>query len=259
MSQRTPGERCRTMITLGIVIAMQTVIALRAQAQSSDVWTWSAQHPRAGFQVNEKSDALVLSALNAKRPMDFTNTRLCDVARALSNEFGIPVVLDAAGLEEETVTPDEPITISVPPIRLKHFLKVVLAPLNLTYVVQHGTLVITNSKFLPHRMVLYDVTRITHPKKHTSDSGNFTPNRLGYIIETTIDVDQWANAGGTANLRTIESTSGNRYLFVVATDETQESIQDFLRTLAAEGTPPTMRTSGERSIRGSRLRSSIAP
>ena len=110
-----------------------------------------------------ESERRIFRALRDRGEMQFNSQPLSGVMQFLSDTYGIPIVIDPKGLEEETVTPEDPITLNVPEISLRSALKLILEPLNLTYVIQDEVMKITNKKNSANVVRVYPVGDLVVP------------------------------------------------------------------------------------------------
>jgi hypothetical protein len=110
-----------------------------------------------------ESERRIFRALRERGEAQFNNQPLSGVMQYFSDTYGIPIVIDPKGLEEETVTPEEPVTLNVPEISLRSALKLILEPLNLTYVIQDEVMKITNKKNSANVVRVYPVGDLVVP------------------------------------------------------------------------------------------------
>jgi hypothetical protein len=78
--------------------------------------------------------------------LEFTEQPLKDVINQLQEEYGIPIQIDTAELETAAIGTDSPITVSLHNISLKSALRLMLKPLQLTYIFQDEVLMITTQE-----------------------------------------------------------------------------------------------------------------
>jgi hypothetical protein len=201
-------------------------------AQVPMVWSWTASQPEAGFHTGDEVSMRLLDALEQRQDIDFRDVKFREVFRHLSDIYEVPIRLDESAMDEETVHGEELITISLQSIRLKDALNTILSPLNLTYTLRAESLLVTNRRSHSEIHVLYDVNSITIERNSEGASPRLTPDSLGFLIESSIAVDQWSNAGGTSLIHPFFDAHGGRKLLVVANLDTQEMIQALLRRLA---------------------------
>ncbi len=73
----------------------------------------------------------------------FQATPLNRAMQQLSDEFKIPIWINAAKLDEDGVQQDTPVNLEVPPVTLRSALRLMLKPLGLTYIIRNEVLEIT--------------------------------------------------------------------------------------------------------------------
>jgi len=95
-----------------------------------------------------EAERRIFRALRERGEAQFNNTPLSSVMQTLADQYQIPIVIDQKGLEDETVSPEEPISLNVPEISLRSALKLILEPLNLTYAIQDEVMKITSNCLL---------------------------------------------------------------------------------------------------------------
>ncbi|MFM1904906.1 MAG: hypothetical protein RLZZ440_2806, partial [Planctomycetota bacterium] len=97
--------------------------------------------------------------LDEKVQPSYRNQPLATVLDALGKQAGVSIHLDMVGLDQEAVSSDTPVTLSLDqPISLKSALKLLLEPLHLGYVVRDEVLKVTSP-----RLVKGDVYAVTYP------------------------------------------------------------------------------------------------
>ncbi len=174
----------------------------------------------ADAESNER-EARIRRVLNERIDGSFRNTPLSSFFQTLSDELGIAIVIDEKGLEEESITPEDPVTADRPDTRARDIIRQVLEPLNLTTVVKGEALLVTNKKNSSNINRYYDLSFIL--------PNNTVTNDLIHAIETSITPDTWLNAGGTSAMSMVGSV-----LVVHANEETQEELATFLREIAKQ-------------------------
>ncbi|WP_145210743.1 hypothetical protein [Gimesia alba] len=91
-----------------------------------------------------KRELKIQAALNADSGCDFSKTPLSEVIKSLADRHGITMLLLEDKLKEEGISIDEPVSLSVKGIALKNVLKLILKPIDLTYMVDRERLKITS-------------------------------------------------------------------------------------------------------------------
>jgi general secretion pathway protein D len=114
--------------------------------------------------------------LSTKVEASHTAEPLAEVLETLGKQAGVPIHIDTAGLEQEAVTTDTPVTLSIDqPISLKSALRLILDPLNLEYTIRDEVLKITSP-----RMVQGEFYSVTYPVADlVIPVPNFTSDGLG--------------------------------------------------------------------------------
>jgi hypothetical protein len=122
-------------------------------------------------------------------------TPLEEIIAYLREEYNVEILIDTVALDELGIGPDEPVSISVSNIRLDQAMRRMLDPLDSTYVLEDGVLIITSEEKAQTKLTvaIYDVRDLLL-------KGDFDP--LIDIITSTIAPDTWAeNGGGEAEVR----------------------------------------------------------
>ena len=92
----------------------------------------------------QQAEEKIRMALLERREVNFNAVPLSGVLKFYKAEFDIPIVMDERALERALVTPDEPITLELPPVTFRSALNLILGPLNLDYVIEDEVLKITS-------------------------------------------------------------------------------------------------------------------
>ena len=97
--------------------------------------------------------------------LDFVDTPLADVITALQDDYGIPIQLDNAALEEIGVGTDEPVTVNLHNVSLRSALRLMLKNLQLTYIIRDEVLMITSPQEAEANLVVkvYPVADLVLP------------------------------------------------------------------------------------------------
>jgi hypothetical protein len=90
-----------------------------------------------------ESESKIRHQLAQPTIMEFIETPLAQVVDFLKDLHGIEIQLDKKSLEEAGIGTDTPITITVQGISLESGLCLMLRPLDMTYVVRHGVMLVT--------------------------------------------------------------------------------------------------------------------
>lgn len=163
-------------------------------------------------------DLAVHNALDERIDVDFNNTPFASVAQTLSDTLGIAIIIDDKALEEESVTPEEPISATRKSTRVRDILRQILEPFYLTFKVEREALYITNKKSSANVVQCFDLSYVFPDNTSMLD--------LIRAIENVVRPDSWSNAGGTSNMATVGSV-----LIVNAPQDTQDDVAALLREI----------------------------
>jgi hypothetical protein len=107
----------------------------------------------------------IYSALDKPVDADFNGTPLSTLMKTYGEDLGIPIVMDDRALEEENIAPDEQISLSLPPqsVSFRSALKLILDPLELTYVIEDEVMRITTKKGSADVVRVYPVGDLVVP------------------------------------------------------------------------------------------------
>jgi len=111
----------------------------------------------------KESERKIYRALNERSEITFNGTPLSGVIKFFRETYNIPIVIDDKALEEENITPDEPITLELPAVSFRSALKLILEPLQLTYVIEDEVMRITGKKTSANVVRVYPVGDLVVP------------------------------------------------------------------------------------------------
>lgn len=121
----------------------------------------------------KEAERKIYRALNQRGEVNFNATPLSGVVKYFKDAYGIPIVIDDKALESEGVTPDEPITIELPTISFRSTLKLILEPLQLTYVIEDEVMRITSKRTSANVVRVYPVGDLVVPIQSLGGGGGF--------------------------------------------------------------------------------------
>ena len=119
----------------------------------------------------KESERRIYRALNQRGEVNFNGTPLSGVVKYFKAAYGIPIVIDDKALEAEGVTPEEPITIELPTISFRSTLKLILEPLQLTYVIEDEVMRITSRNTSANVVRVYPVGDLVVPVQSLGGGG----------------------------------------------------------------------------------------
>ncbi|HQU42370.1 MAG TPA: hypothetical protein PK867_06135, partial [Pirellulales bacterium] len=115
-----------------------------------DVETWQLlterrkKYKAVDVKQHSPSETKILSALDDKTELDFTEQPLTDVIDYLKQRHNIEIQLDNRALADAGIGSDVPVTRSIKGITLRSALKLLLGELDLTYAIRNEVLLITS-------------------------------------------------------------------------------------------------------------------
>ncbi len=168
-----------------------------------------------GRTFENERELKMRAQLNDRIDFDFKAAPLSAAIEYIGSTSKMPFILDEKALDEESILPDEQITLRMKDARVKDILSVMLEPLGLTYIIEHEIVRITSKKFSANELRFYDLSYLL------PDSGLTLEVLAG--IESTIAPDQWQVQGGNSTIRTVGSM-----LLVSAPQETHFGVERFL-------------------------------
>lgn len=136
------------------------------------------------------------------RQVDWTigNLPLHDFAALVARDFGIPVEIDQAPLQELGIPVDSPISITAQGISLERALQQALRPLQLTFRIDDGRLVITSTDPRVTTLRRYDVGRLLE-RDMAATAGEAgeqdSQARLGDLLARVVFPNRWESLGGS--------------------------------------------------------------
>ncbi len=97
--------------------------------------------------------------------IEFVDTPLSDVVTQLSDDYGIQVQIDPVALDAVGIRPDEPVTVNLHNVSLRSAMRLMLKPLQLTYIIQDEVLMITTPDEAEKQLVVkvYPVADLVIP------------------------------------------------------------------------------------------------
>lgn len=188
------------------------------------VWTQPTELPawfKGGSPKNFKTDMIREALMEVVDEVSFNAMPLSGVIAALGKKLEFDFKIDEKSLEEENVTPDEPITLELKSISLRNALYHILEPLQLAYEIDHDVLVIRSKQSCKEQLRTYDLSLIL--------PDNSTVPQLVQVIEQSIAPDAWGSSGGTSTCDVFGSL-----LVVSAPDSIHEQIEELLRLLSKQ-------------------------
>lgn len=138
-----------------------------------------------------KAEEKIRAALVSPKGVDieFIDTPLMDAADFIANSQGLSIIIDEQALQEAGVATDEPINRTLSGVSLASALKIILDPLELTYLVEDEVLKITTQAAADEKRF----TRTYHTG-YLKQVG-IEPAALKQTIQTVIEPGTWHTSG----------------------------------------------------------------
>src|SRR5215213_3932381 len=167
------------------VLAESSKPAAKSEAAAAEFCQCIGQGDNSAIKRIEQA----LSAPLHRTGLDYADQPLTDVITQLSDEYGIPILLNKTALEDAGIGTDKPVTVNVHNISLRSALRLVLKSHQLTYVIENEILFITTAEDAEKdlKVCVYDV------RKMAGDKGDLTA--LMDTISSCVARETWAKNG----------------------------------------------------------------
>ncbi|MBA3315419.1 MAG: M48 family metalloprotease [Planctomycetota bacterium] len=186
---------------------------------------------------SQKQSERTKAALERRISIQLNEVPLEEAIRKFRDEADVNFVIDKAGLEEEGVTPETPVSLELNAVPIHAALNTLLSPLNLGATVKDGVVTITSRLRTqgPMEVQTYPVGDLMIPLPvifgkgrdfETGPTGRGPAfERLIELITGTIEPGSWETVGGNGVIRANESTLS---LVVRQTRQVHDQILDLL-------------------------------
>lgn len=174
-------------------------------------------------EESTKREAALRDALNRRIDVQLNNTPLSVVLEFIGSKLQVDFIIDEKGLERETLTSEEPVSINRTDARGKDILRQILEPLNLTTKIEGEAVYVTDRRCAATINRYYDLSAIFPDNTLVDD--------LMAAIEDSVTPDEWMNSGGLATMSVVGSI-----LVVRASDQTHDDLAAFLREVSKQET-----------------------
>jgi hypothetical protein len=141
----------------------------------------------------DERERKIYEALARPIEIEFTEEPLKEIMQKIAKTSGIQIQFDEKALTEAAVATDIPITKILRGITLRSTLRLILRPLQLTYVIRNGVLMITSQTEAENHLVI----RIYPVRDLVSDEqGDLDFDPLIDLIESIVAPQTWDSVGG---------------------------------------------------------------
>jgi hypothetical protein len=140
--------------------------------------------------------AKITTTLDEETSFDFNELPLTDAIHYLRDKHTIEIQIDTKMLEAESIGVDTPVTRQLQGVTLRSGLRLMLDPLELTYLVKDEVLLITTAKAasIDRSVRIYPVGDLIAPESTDKPGQGLTP--IVDIIRGTVDPKSWQHPGG---------------------------------------------------------------
>jgi hypothetical protein len=154
--------------------------------------------------------------------LEFADSPLEEVASYLQDRFGLPIQIDTVALEQNGINAQEPVTTRLSNISVRSALRLILKPLQLTYIIENEVLMITTAQEADSRIrtCVYDVRDLI------DDNPQIALKELTDVITSGIKADSWDN-NGSGRVRSYPPN----LLVIAQTQEVHERVRNLLGTM----------------------------
>lgn len=144
----------------------------------AEVWRELSERRKARYAAMDlasqgPAERRISEQLTKTTQLDFLDTPLSDVIDTLKDMHGIEIQLDQRALQDVGIATDTPVTMRLQGVTLRSALRLMLRPLDLTYVIQDEVLLITTPEEAENRLItkVYPVADLAVPPGILSSSG----------------------------------------------------------------------------------------
>ena len=237
--------RLNVRFVFGILATSSILAALSLLATSAEEGKSApAAAPHKLIKKSVPAEEKIRAALLKPCHVDFVEAHLSDVASALAHQYEINVRLDTKALDGVGIGNDTPITVTVNHVSLRSALELMLRDLELTWLIQHETLMITTPEVAEENLHtrVYDVRDLVDPDGTFASLAEADPlagegvypdfDSLIELTTTTIAPDTWDDVGGPGSIDSFYSSKAFA-LVVSQTDPVHDQIEKLFADLRA--------------------------
>lgn len=147
-----------------------------------------------------EAEQRILNALDRTVSFDFQETPLIDGIDFLREYTGINIIVDKSGLDQQMISPETPLTLSMHEVRLADALALLLRPFKLRAVIHHQVLLITSRdeamEMLQVRVFPVDDLVLSGDKSNDA----LQVEHLISLIQQTIHPESWESEDGMGRI-----------------------------------------------------------
>jgi hypothetical protein len=194
-----------------------------------------------------KIEEKIIAALDKATTVEFLDLPLEDCVFFLRDYHNINIWLDKTVLAKEAVQLDQPVTLNVAETPLRSVLKLLLDPIQLTYLIENDVMKITTVTRAQSKLItrIYPVADL-HPAEPTGDAegGGTHRSELATAIRSAVEPETWEQPKNAASITYVTES---RSLVIRQTWGAHAEILELLRDLReAKGKPGGEKTGGDK-------------
>ncbi len=190
---------------------------------------------------NGAAEQRIHKALAKDFSVECVDTPLEDVVELISKSLDIPVMLDIRALEEIGLTTDTPLTLQLKNTSVRSILRLMLRPVDLTYMIKDEVLQVTTVEAAEQNLV----SRIYFLEATGIPIGDF--KSITDTIRAAVVPDTWDILGGPSSIMPISSgEAGRPAILVSATTDVHHQIETLMASLRRAHVGPDARTRAPR-------------
>lgn len=186
-------QRRRWMMRLGVTSAVSVMLAVAVVVSTwpdaSGRLTGATAQAQQPAKPHEESSAFSESNMNAETvaklekigSAHFTEAELGEVLAQFARDGGFQIYVDRTALEERDLGSDTPVTLLLRDVPIEMLLRKTLEPLELTYMLDHGVVIITSREVeeSTREIRVYRVDGLVRPAEKTRAAQAGMPGGVG--------------------------------------------------------------------------------
>lgn len=162
----------------------------------------SSSRPTTTVSEGDLEDSPNVAAIQASFPkkteVEFVDTPLKEAINILKEQHKIEIMLDSTALSDEGIAEDSVVTMTIANVRFDSVLNLILAPLQLDWIIQNEVLWIT-TRTVANATMRTDVYHLPNLGKGVA------AKEVGTLIEDTISPNSWEQQGGEGSLHIVDN------------------------------------------------------
>jgi hypothetical protein len=185
------------------------------------------------LSVDEEVYAKVQQALDKKISFEGTEVPLHDAIKQLSAELNLPMIIDAAALEEAGLNAGDPVNIALSEVSARSLFELMLRDSGLTLAIHGERLEVTTYEVADENLLsrIYWLDGLGEYNRRSDE--------LMKLLRTNIEPDCWEELGGVSTMISVYFSHPNRTGIIAATTlDVHGLIEKYLDTLRASNLGP---------------------